>query len=116
MTLRDLLLSIQGRIGRKAFWLGVAVLFAAQCAAALLDRALFGSAQSLFSLLVGLGVIWPGIAISGKRWHDRDKSAWWILIGLLPVIGTIWSFVENGFLRGTAGPNRFGPDPLSQIA
>ncbi len=116
MTLRELLLSLRGRIGRKAFWLGVAILFAAQCAAALLDSALFGSAQSLVSGITGLAVIWPGIAISGKRWHDRDKSAWWILIGLLPIVGTIWSLVENGFLRGTTGPNRFGPDPLSQIA
>lgn len=116
MTLGDLLLSIEGRIGRKGFWLGVAILFAARCVSALLDGALFGSAQSLFSGLLGIAAIWPGIALSAKRWHDRDKSAWWILIQLLPIIGWIWSFVENGFLRGTPGPNRFGPDPLSQTA
>jgi uncharacterized membrane protein YhaH (DUF805 family) len=34
------------------------------------------------------------------------------LIGILTLIGSIWTLVECGFLRGTAGDNRFGPDPL----
>jgi hypothetical protein len=68
--------------------------------------------------------------------HDRDKSAWWLLVfyalpGILSSAGnqmddvaflilhvvsfaiTVWAFVELGCLRGTRGPNRFGPDPLS---
>ena len=47
--------------------------------------------------------IWSGIAIGIKRWHDRDKSGWWMFIVLIPIIGAIWAFVECGCLRGTEG-------------
>jgi hypothetical protein len=44
------------------------------------------------------------------------KSGWWVLIGLIPVIGWIWAIVEPGLAKGTDGQNRFGspataPDP-----
>ena len=57
-------------------------------------------------------VIWTSICINAKRWHDTDKSGWWQLIGLVPLLG-LWAFIENGFFRGVTGPNRFGPDPLA---
>jgi uncharacterized membrane protein YhaH (DUF805 family) len=59
-------------------------------------------------------MIWPSICIYGKRFHDRDKSAWWILISFVPIVGVIWLSVECGLLQGTDGPNRFGPDPLAE--
>ena len=47
-----------------------------------------------------------------RRLHDLDKSGWFLLLGLIPIIGVIillvW-FVQ----RGTVGGNRFGPDPLA---
>ena len=52
------------------------------------------------------------ITVSVKRCHDRDRSGWFLLMYFLPVLGQIWLFVELGFLPGTSGPNRFGPDPL----
>ena len=58
-----------------------------------------------------LAVLWPALAITAKRWHDRNRSAWWILINLVPVIGSLWTFVECGLMPGTAGPNRYGPAP-----
>ena len=87
-----------------------------------------------FILFIALA--WSGLAVGVKRLHDRDKSGWWILLfwlgpGLLGGWQTtapnmdgsfmlslaagaiaIWAFVELGCLRGTPGPNRFGPDPL----
>lgn len=65
-----------------------------------------------FSIIALLLNIFGGLAGQAKRWHDRDKSGWWVLIALIPLIGPIWSLIELGFLPGTAGPNRFGPDPL----
>lgn len=75
------------------------------------------------------------ISLTVRRLHDRDKSGWWVLVFfLLPsVLQTaaaqtpdlalalqlaaaaisIWALVELGFLRGTPGPNRYGPDPLA---
>ena len=67
----------------------------------------------LGGIVVNLLLIWPALAVSVKRWHDRDKSGWWVLLNLLPVIGWLWALVDNGFLRGTDGPNRYGPDPLA---
>ena len=75
-------------------------------------------------------------AVGVKRLHDRDQSGWWIVLfyfgpGVASAIGqssvsgavylvlsllsfaiSIWAIVVLGFLRGTRGPNRYGPDPL----
>lgn len=109
---RRILLGFDGRIGRRTWWLW--------CVAALIGLSLYatvllrvaGVAAETTDQLVNLLLLWPALAISAKRWHDRGKSAWWVLVVLIPVVGWIWALVENGCLRGTAGPNRYGPDPL----
>ena len=63
----------------------------------------------LITLLV---LAWIELAVSAKRWHDRNKSAVWILFSFIPIIGQIWALVELGFIKGTKGHNRFGPDPI----
>lgn len=54
---------------------------------------------------------WITLAVGVKRWHDRGKSGFMVLVGMIPVIGGIWTFVECGCLRGTEGPNQYGNDP-----
>jgi uncharacterized membrane protein YhaH (DUF805 family) len=104
-------LSFSGRINRKIYWINYGlVLIAVAIAAEILDRILFGT--RILSGLVSLLSIIPSLAAGVKRCHDRDRSGWFLLIGLIPVIGAIWLFVELGCLRGTEGTNRFGPDPL----
>ncbi|MGZ3297789.1 MAG: DUF805 domain-containing protein [Asticcacaulis sp.] len=61
--------------------------------------------------LFSLAAFWMKIAVTVKRWHDRDKSGWMYLILLIPLIGWIWTLIECGFLDGTPGPNRYGPSP-----
>ncbi|KQY29890.1 hypothetical protein ASD38_11275 [Caulobacter sp. Root487D2Y] len=63
----------------------------------------------LFSLFC-LGMLIPGLAVTFRRLHDTNRSAWWLLIGLLPVIGSLVLLVFY-LLPGTTGPNRFGADP-----
>lgn len=66
-------------------------------------------------VLLGLLVIIicpVAIIVQVKRWHDRNKSAWWVLINLIPYIGFFWTFIECGFIKGTKGENRYGEDPL----
>lgn len=58
-----------------------------------------------------LVAIWMKLAVLVKRWHDRDKSGWWMLIGLIPLIGGLWILIECGFLDGTRGSNKYGPSP-----
>ena len=64
----------------------------------------------VFFLLISIPFIWINLAMSVKRWHDRNKSSWWVLINAIPYIGGIWTFIECGCLRGTVGDNHYGPD------
>ena len=103
-------LSFSGRINRKALWLQYAIPLAiAAFVAAILDNVLH---TQFLSPIVSLLTIVPNLAGSVKRCHDRDHSGWFLLVGLIPVIGGLWLCIELGFLRGTEGSNRFGPDPL----
>jgi len=108
----DFLFSFEGRINRAKFWLGVAILYVVPWVLFIIAAAVNSSFLWILVSLVVLVMIWPGLAISIKRWHDRDKSGWWILIGFIPLIGPIWALVETGFLEGTPGPNQYGPNPL----
>ncbi|MBF0106905.1 MAG: DUF805 domain-containing protein [Deltaproteobacteria bacterium] len=65
----------------------------------------------LSPMLILLTIFW--ITVNIRRWHDRNKSGWWVLLALIPIIGGILTIIELGFLKGTNGPNRFGDDPLS---
>jgi uncharacterized membrane protein YhaH (DUF805 family) len=106
--------SFDGRINRQPFWIGSLVLSVASLVVSFVVAAIFGQGMfgSLLQFIVALAILYPSVAIAAKRFHDRDKSGWWILIVLIPFIGLIWYIVELGFLPGTPGPNRFGPDPL----
>jgi uncharacterized membrane protein YhaH (DUF805 family) len=67
-------------------------------------------------ILFALGMLWalfvfiPNLAVIIRRLHDQDKSGWFILMGLIPVVGPIILLVFY-CIEGTRGPNRFGPDP-----
>jgi len=120
----ELFLSMNGRIGRGKFWLGLLGLFVAYIVLAIIlgfsglmsvdpeTGMPMGAGYWIGTLIMMAVTIWPSICIYGKRFHDRDKSAWWMLIGLVPIIGAVWLLVECGLLQGTDGPNRFGSDPL----
>jgi uncharacterized membrane protein YhaH (DUF805 family) len=111
-----LLFSFEGRINRAKFWLGIVVLWAVVWILALIAAA--ANSGFLWGLIAILNVvlIWPSLALSIKRWHDRNKSGWWVLIALVPFIGWLWALIETGFLPGTIGPNEYGLDPLGPVA
>jgi uncharacterized membrane protein YhaH (DUF805 family) len=66
----------------------------------------------LVSGLVNLAILVPSLAIAVRRLHDLDEPGWWILLGLIPIIGGIALLIWF-VLKGTDGSNRFGPDPLA---
>jgi uncharacterized membrane protein YhaH (DUF805 family) len=150
MSMTDLLFSFKGRLNRKPYWLAtiaiIVIVIVLVLGAIIMDEdAVIGivDAPSISGLLIVLLILyiplaWIGLALAAKRLHDRDKSAWWVIVfyvipTILNFIGdraggagiilslislgiTIWAFVELGCLRGTVGPNRYGPDPLSPTA
>ncbi len=124
-----LFLSYRGRIGRGAYWLGTLVVVLAEFGAiALLLKLSHGSLADLADvrreaamvsqqvlvhvvypvLIVSLLFLYPTYALYAKRWHDRNKSGWWSLIGFVPIIGGLWLLVELGFLGGDDGDNDYG--------
>jgi uncharacterized membrane protein YhaH (DUF805 family) len=115
MTPAQILFGLRGRIARKTWWLwGVLALLGAAIGGTLL-LGIAGVPVETASLAMNLLVLWPAIATSVKRWHDRDKSGWWVLVNFIPVLGLLWVLVENGMLRGTVGPNRFGEDLTGRL-
>jgi uncharacterized membrane protein YhaH (DUF805 family) len=110
-----LLFNFDGRINRAKFWIGIVILWAANAILVAIASAANSSGVWALYGLVSLVLIWPSLAVSIKRWHDRGKSGWWVLIVLIPFIGWIWALIETGFLEGTRGPNQYGPDPLEAV-
>jgi uncharacterized membrane protein YhaH (DUF805 family) len=117
MDWKYLLTSYEGRTNRAKFWASIGIVFAGAIVAMIIDNIIGTTIEGLpygyIYILYTLAMLYSVFSIYAKRWHDRDKSGWWTLIGLVPIIGGIWLIVELGILEGTRGPNRFGPDPLA---
>jgi uncharacterized membrane protein YhaH (DUF805 family) len=142
----EFLFNATGRINRAKYWRSLIVLSIAGLFAAVILFTAAGIAAPLFIVAVVVVFIpwlmW-GFVIHTERLHDRNKSAWWLLVfyGLPALLGpvakmasfpgvvgaalshilalagfalSIWGFVEIGCLPGTAGSNSYGPDPLLQ--
>ena len=135
-----LLNSFEGRISRKTFWIGMAVLVSAEILGHLVAQTLQGDR---LSAIVDLAFTYPEFAIATKRAHDRDLPIWILFIffgggamlDLLTVLQLTGSddqpsalslviavpftvllvalLIELGFRRGTIGPNQYGPDPVA---
>jgi uncharacterized membrane protein YhaH (DUF805 family) len=126
--LKWLLFSIEGRATRGEFWKGSLIVSLVALALVMglsmfvgnlleLDPSAPDFGPTLMAiggvvLVVGLPLLWVSVALAVKRWHDRGKSGAWVLVNLIPYIGSFWSFIECGCVRGTQGPNAYGPDPL----
>ena len=106
----------RGRVSRRTFWLyGVGALLGL----GLLGHALLAIAgvdDDHAELIVDVLLIYPALAVSAKRWQDRNRSPAWVLVVLIPVVGWAWALFDNGLVRGTAGANRFGPPPTTQLS
>jgi uncharacterized membrane protein YhaH (DUF805 family) len=135
MNWMHLLTSIEGRISRQPFWIALLPLFGLEIVAHFATGERWSSAVSLI-------LAYPYFAVIAKRGHDRNVPTWiagifmagavlfesLLLLGLanpldkpntlsyvvgvpIGILGLIL-LVDFGFRRGTAGPNRYGPDPL----
>ncbi len=96
------------RAARSEYWYWILFYFIALFVASFLDAFL---GIGFLGAIVSLGMFLPSLAVAVRRLHDLDKSGWFVLIGLIPLIGLIILIVWY-CTKGTTGPNRFGPDPL----
>ena len=119
-----------GRARRSEFWLfwlfliGVEIVFSILIgitggSMSAMDEfgTMSGAAKALFGVyaLVMLGLLIPSIAVAIRRLHDTNRSAWWILISFIPVIGALVLIIFY-VLDGTPGPNKYGEDPKGRSA
>jgi uncharacterized membrane protein YhaH (DUF805 family) len=105
--------SFAGRAARSEFWFWFLFTVLVSIAAGILDFVISGGGRlSPISGLASLALFLPGLAVSVRRLHDTDRSGWWILLILIPLIGAIVLLIWY-CTRGTPDPNRFGPDPLA---
>lgn len=104
-----------GRSQRKEYWMYFLFLIIVSVVLGIIEGILginqmIGGAYGPLTALLGLGTLIPNIAVAIRRLHDTDRSGWWLLIALVPLIGAIVLLVFY-VTDGTKGPNRFGPDP-----
>ena len=101
-----------GRAPRPEYWWFVLLYFVGYIIANIVDSILgltplvltYGPVTMLFALAILL----PSISVGVRRLHDTDRSGWWILIGLIPLIGAIVLLVFF-VTEGTKGDNQYGP-------
>jgi len=111
--------NFSGRASRSEYWYFALFIFLVRLALLLVFGVAVviigkGAANMLSNLIGGifsLAVLVPSIAVGARRLHDINKTAWWMLIALIPVLGVI-ALVIAGCIKGTEGDNRFGSDPL----
>jgi uncharacterized membrane protein YhaH (DUF805 family) len=111
------LFSVEGRISRKPYWFFMLIVSLGAFVLSFFTGATINIKEVNNSQIFYLFLMfWPSMAVQAKRWHDLNKSALWVLIIFVPIVGPIWTFVEAGFKLGTPGPNEYGPDPLDAPA
>lgn len=108
----DHYVKFDGRASRPAFWWWVLFVILVSIAANIIDLAI---GAPVFSALVGLGLLLPGLSVSIRRLHDTNRTGWWILIYLIPLIGLIVLLVFY-LQQGDPGENRYGPPPVTETA
>jgi len=119
MSISSLLWSFEGRIGRAHFWLGLLLVILIGVAFGIVVGLIdggenlqrpqeMGPVASVIAVIGLLTMTIAQLAVYVKRFHDRGKSGWWVLIAFVPVIGFFWILIELGMLAGDPGPNAYG--------
>ena len=98
-----------GRARRTEYWMFLLCNVIVMQLLGMVDK-LSGGDKEFISGIYSLAVLLPSLAVAARRLHDTDRSAWWLLLGLIPIIGTL-VLIYFMVCNGQQGPNRFGDDP-----
>ena len=109
--------TFSGRARRKEYWFFVLFYVLISIVATVIDS-MTGSfdptmGMGMLGLLVALALLIPSLAVAVRRLHDTDRSGWWVLLCLIPLIGGIWLLVLL-CLDSTPGENQYGPNPKEE--
>jgi uncharacterized membrane protein YhaH (DUF805 family) len=96
-----------GRARRKEYWMFVLFNAIASMILGIVDTAIH---SPLLGIVYALGVLIPSLAVAVRRLHDTGRSGWWILIGLVPIVGTVILIVFM-VMDSQLGENQYGPNP-----
>jgi uncharacterized membrane protein YhaH (DUF805 family) len=97
---------LSGRARRSEYWYFVLFNVIVTVLALVLDRVI---GFPIFQLVVGLGLLLPGLGVAVRRLHDTGRSGWWLLLGLIPLVGSIILIV---WMASDSQPdNQYGPSP-----
>jgi uncharacterized membrane protein YhaH (DUF805 family) len=106
-VVRDNYTNFEGRARRKEFWMFTLVSLVINVGTLILDASLF-SDLGLVNGLYTLAILLPSIAVGIRRMHDINKSGWWLLLWIVPVIGWVWLIILH-CRDSDIGDNIFGP-------
>ena len=102
----------RGRAPRREFWWAILFHTIATAIIAVIDGAVFSGYRDPQGLLVQIyffATLLPVLAIQGRRLHDTNKSGWWALLSIVPVLNIV--YIVWLATNGDKGSNRFGADP-----
>jgi uncharacterized membrane protein YhaH (DUF805 family) len=100
------------RACRSEFWYWILFVIIGSLACSAIDRWIVG--PPFIRTIFFLATFLPNLSVSVRRLHDLDRSGWWILLDLIPLVGWIILFIWY-CTKGKDGPNRFGADRLVQL-
>jgi uncharacterized membrane protein YhaH (DUF805 family) len=100
-----------GRARRSEFWYWVLFTILVSIVASLIDRVILRSTGNIgiVASLANLALLLPSLAVGARRLHDINRTGWWQLISLIPIIGTIVLIVF--WVQDSQGENKYGPSP-----
>lgn len=115
-NLKEKFLTYNGRITRSQYWLGLFFIMIVSFAFGLVFSILgFGGNDGALGVdvIFTLIMVYPAFCLYIKRFHDMDKSGWFSLLLIVPVVNMFVGLFWLGFVKGTDGANKYGEDPLS---
>ena len=103
-----------GRARRKEYWFFCLFNIIISIALSIIDIFVLGADPvegiGILSTIYTLGIVIPSLAVSVRRLHDTDRTGWWLLIAIIPLIGFIVLLVFM-LLDSTPGENKYGSNP-----
>lgn len=107
--------TFSGRAQRAEYWTFSLVNFVILMALAVPAVSTDNSTLLNVATLIGLAMLLPSVAVTIRRLHDTGRKGWWILIGLIPYVGSIVMLIFTLF-NSQPGDNKYGPNPKGVVA